>query len=356
MTTPTGYPDRRGQVMRLALGHIDEYDEDVAAFAHQLGLRSVQLHTPSALPGVAGYWSVEELQALRDRCDRDGLVLEGLENVPAAHFWKIQRGVPGRDEQIENYLTTIRNMARVGIDLLGYNFIATYVWRTDMGGLGRGGAKVTGFDLALAGRGNALASYKLTPSEPITEPLTAERMWDNYQYFLDAALPVAEEVGVRLALHPDDPPVSAPLGNAARIFTSPAAIAEGYRRAKGSPAWGLNFCVGTVSEMAGEDSVNEVIDLLGPAGRLFYVHFRDVQGTVPRFTECFLGEGNLNPARVIRRLEAVGFNGFLIDDHVPAMVGDLDTWGDTSPAAYCSRGRAHAIGYLQGVLDTLQRP
>jgi mannonate dehydratase len=339
--------------IRLSLGHIDEYDDTVAAFAHQLGLRSVQLHTPSALPGYDGFWSLDELQALRDRCDRDGLVIEGLENVPAAHFWKIQRGLPGRDEQIENYHRTIRNMAQVGIDLLGYNFIATYVWRTDMGGSGRGGARVTGFDLARADRGNALASYKLTPGAPITEPITAAQMWDNYQYFLDAVLPVAEEVGVRLALHPDDPPVDEPLGHATRIFTSPSAIAEGYRRSGGSPAWGLNFCIGTVSEMSGEDSVNEVIDLLGPRGRLFYVHFRDVQGTVPRFTECFLGEGNLNPARVIRRLHGAGFDGFLIDDHVPAMIGDLDTWGDTSPAAYCSRGRAHAIGYLQGVLNGL---
>ncbi len=339
--------------IRLSLGHIDEYDDTVATFAHQLGLRGVQFHTPTALPGEDGFWSLAELQALRERCDRDGLVIDGLENVPSAHFWKIQRGLPGRDEQIENYHRTIRNMARVGINLLGYNFTATYVWRTDMGGSGRGGAKVTGFDLARGDEGNALASYKLTPAEPITEPITADQMWDNYQYFLDAVLPVAEEVGVRLALHPDDPPVDAPLGHATRIFTSPAAIAEGYRRANSSPAWGLNFCIGTVSEMAGEESVNQVIDLLAPLGRIFYVHFRDVQGTVPRFTECFLGEGNLNPARVIRRLDRARFDGFLIDDHVPAMIGDLDTWRDTSPDAYRSRGRAHAIGYLQGVLNGL---
>ncbi len=339
--------------IRLSLGHIDEYDDTVATFAHQLGLRSVQLHTPSALPGVDGYWSVEELRALRERCDRDGLAIDGLENVPAAHFYKIQRGLPGRDEQVENYQRTIRNMATVGIDLLGYNFIATYVWRTDMSASARGGARVSSFDLSRASAGNALSSYKLVPTEAITEPIDAAQMWSNYQYFLDAVLPVAEAVGVRLALHPDDPPVDEPLGGVARIFTSPAAIAEGYRRANGSPAWGLNFCLGTVSEMGGQQAVDEVIDLLGPIGRICYVHFRDVRGTVPRFTECFLGEGNLDPARVVRRLHECGFDGFMIDDHVPAMIGDVDTWGDTSPAAYCSRGRAHAIGYLQGVLNGL---
>jgi mannonate dehydratase len=163
---------------------------------------------------------------------------------------------------------------------------------------------------------------------------------------------VAEAEGVRLALHPDDPPVGEPLGGAARIFTSPDALVEASRRVS-SPAWMLNFCVGTVSEMAGAQSVDAVIDTLGAAGRIAYVHFRDVRGTVPRFTECFLGEGNLDPARVIRRLADVGFDGFLIDDHVPAMIGDVATWGDTSAEAYCSRGRAHAIGYLQGVFRAL---
>lgn len=340
--------------MRLALGHIDEYDDDVARFAHQLGLAGVQLHTPSALPGVDGYWSLGELEALTERCARDGLVLEGLENVPAAHFWKVQRGVAGRDEQIENFCTTVRNMAAVGLDLLGYNFIATYVWRTEMGGLGRGGARVTGFDLARAHEGNALASYKLVPSAPFDEPLTAQRLWANHQYFLDAVLPVAEEVGVRLALHPDDPPVEVALGGAQRIFISPAALVRAHEQSGGSPAWGLNFCVGTVSEMGGQQAVEEVVDLLGPLGRLFYVHLRDVRGTVPRFEECFLGEGNLDVPRLLRRLLDVGFDGFIIDDHVPAMLGDLDTWGDTSSAAYCSRGRAHAIGYVQGVLDALR--
>jgi mannonate dehydratase len=108
-----------------------------------------------------------------------------------------------------------------------------------------------------------------------------------------------------------------------------------------------------VSEMGGEATVNQVIDFFGPKNAICYVHFRDVDGTVPNFAECFLGEGNFNPARVIRRLAGAGFDSFLIDDHVPAMIGDLDTWGDTSSDAYCSRGRAYAIGYLQGVLNGL---
>jgi mannonate dehydratase len=339
--------------IRLSLGHIDVYDDRVATFAHQLGLRGVQFHTPNLLPGTQGYWSLAELRALRERCDADRLRIDGLENVPLAHFWKIQRGLPGRDEQIDNYRTTIANMAAAGITMLGYNFLPTFVWRTNMLDSGRGGAKVTSFDLADIGAGNALAGYRLTPAEPLAEPISAELMWANHRYFLDAVLPVAEQHGIRLALHPDDPPVDVPLGGAARIFTSPAALLRAREQAGGSPAWGLNFCLGTVSEMGGEETINEVIDTLGTEGAIFYVHFRDVQGTVPAFRECFLGEGNFNPARVIRRLDSAGFDGFIIDDHVPAMIGDRDTWMDISPEAYCSRGRSHAIGYLQGVLDGL---
>lgn len=338
--------------IRIAMGHVDTYDARTADFARQLGLRSVQLHAPSNLPADSGFWRTEDLRALRDRCARDGLALEGLENVPAGHFEKIVRGEPGRDEQLENYATTIRNMAAAGIDLLGYHFMCTYVWRTSMGASGRGGARVSAFDLAEVGNGNALAAYKLTPTE-LEHSVDEPTLWANHQYFLDAVLPTAEEVGVRLALHPDDPPTDRPLGNAARIFTSPANLARGLDQARGSAVWGLNLCLGTVSEMGGEAAVNEVIDLFGPAGRIWYVHFRDVRGQLPAFTECFLGEGNLDPAAVVRRLDAIGFDGFLIDDHVPAMVGDADTWGDTSSDAYCSRGRAHAVGYLQGVLDAL---
>jgi mannonate dehydratase len=93
--------------------------------------------------------------------------------------------------------------------------------------------------------------------------------------------------------------------------------------------------------MGGADAVMEAIAAFGPAGKIVYVHFRDVQGMVPRFQEAFLGEGNYNPLQVMRALKRVGFNGFILDDHVPRMAGDTE---------YAHRGRAHAIGYLQALL------
>ena len=182
------------------------------------------------------------------------------------------------------------------------------------------------------------------PQEPPTETADLEQMRLNYGRFLDATLPIAEAAGVRLALHPDDPPVAA-IGGVARLFDSPEALRWAMERSGGSPAWGMDLCLGTVSEMVGgADAVTRAIDLLGPAGRIFYVHFRQVQGTVPRFQEAFLGEGNYRPAQVLRHLADVGFDGFLLDDHVPHMVGDTE---------YGHRARAHAIGYMQGLLEAL---
>jgi mannonate dehydratase len=336
--------------MRLTLGHVEGFDQTIVTFAQQLGLTSIQFHTPSDLASRPGHWELDELIDLRERCEAAGLVVEGIENVPFRDWDKVLLGEPGREQQLENYRTTIRNMARAGITMLGHHFMPTYVWRTDLRARGRGGALVTAFDADRVAQGNALAGYKLAPDRPLPGPIDAERMWDNYRVFLEAVLPVAEEVGVHLAVHPDDPPVAAGLGGIARILSSPEGLERAWELSGGSPAWGLDLCLGTVSEMAGRDSVERVVDTFGPAGKIFYIHFRDVQGVTPRFTESFLGEGNYDPPSVLRHLRRVGFDGFIIDDHVPAMIGDEDTWADTASAAYASRGRAHAIGYLQGVL------
>jgi mannonate dehydratase len=90
-----------------------------------------------------------------------------------------------------------------------------------------------------------------------------------------------------------------------------------------------------------------MIEFFGLKGRIFYVHFRDVQGVVPDFTECFIGEGNFNPAEAMSLLKANGFTGFLLDDHVPHMDDDTE-WNH--------RGRAHAIGYMQGLLKMSEMP
>jgi mannonate dehydratase len=160
---------------------------------------------------------------------------------------------------------------------------------------------------------------------------------------MSRVLPVAEEAGVTLAVHPDDPPVPS-LGGVARIFRNFA----GFKRAIDtfdSPNHGLDFCMGCWSEM-GPGGVLDAVRHFGGRGRIVYVHFRDVQGQVPCFNECFIDEGNMDTFAVVQTLLEVGFGGFLITDHVPRMVDDTD-WGH--------RGRAYAIGYIRALIDVARR-
>jgi len=337
--------------MRVAIGQFNELTEEKLRFARQLGVGGVQLNTPR-LPGEQ-HWEYEDLLGLRRTSEAYGLRLEAIENVPIHFYDRAMLGLPGRDEQIAHYQTTIRNLGRAGIPILGYHFMPNSVWRTARTAPGRGGSQVTAFDLARVGAdAGAQRSHVVKRDErldrlPVAGALDREfgeaEMWENYAYFMRAVLPVAEEAGVKLALHPDDPPVRT-LGGVARLFRN----VEGLKRAMaiaGSPAWGLDLCLGCCSEMeGGAANVFATIEHFGPLGRILYVHFRDVQGTVPRFQECFLGEGNYEPAQVVRALARAGFTGFLLDDHVPHMDDDTP-WGH--------RARAHAIGYMQGLLAML---
>lgn len=321
--------------MQVILGQISTLDERLATYARQLGITGVQFNTPE-LPAVDGRWRYEDVAALRDRCAALGLRLEVIENLPYGFYDDVMLGGPRRDEQLAAIADTIRAIGRAGVPILGYNFMPTFVWRTDLAARSRGGAEVTAFDLARVEEGNRIEMPHASPSQQ----LAAEALWANHDRFLEELLPVAEEAGVRLALHPDDPPVAA-IGGNARIFTSPEALARADVASGGSPAWGVDLCLGTVSAMpGGAAAVERAIDLLGPPGRIAYVHFRDVRGTVPRFEEAFLGDGNFDPAAVMRQLRRVGFDGLLLDDHVPRMIGD---------DGYL-QARAHAIGYLQGLI------
>jgi mannonate dehydratase len=218
-----------------------------------------------------------------------------------------------------------------------------HVWRTSFSTRSRGDALVSSFDMSLTGNGNLAHGLR---QHPLLEGRTvsADQMWDNYVYFMRAVLPVAEEAGVKLALHPDDPPVP-DLGGIARIFGTFA----GFKKAMDvvpSPNSGLDFCMGCWSEMGPETTpgVIEAIRYFGGLGKLFYIHFRDVQGTVPCFQECFLGDGNVDVVAAIRALKDVGFDGFILDDHVPHMVDDSD-WGH--------RGRAFQTGFIMGLVKAV---
>lgn len=317
--------------MRVALGQFNELTEDMLVYIKQLGADDFLMNTPR-LPGEHR-WEYEDLKAMVDQSTAHGLRLMALENVPVHYYEKAMLGLPGRDEQIEHMCATIRNMGKAGIPILGYHWMPNKVWRTPEPATLRGGAKGTRFNLA-----------EHDPKERTHgREFSAEEMWDNYAYYLERILPVAEEAGVTLALHPDDPPVET-LGGVDRIFRN----FECFKRAMDtfdSPNHGLDFCMGCWSEM-GPDGVIPAIRHFGERGKLVYIHMRDVQGQVPCFNECFIDEGNLDVFEVVKTLKEVNFTGFIIDDHVPHMIGDTP-WGH--------RGRAYAIGYIRALIDVVDK-
>jgi len=323
--------------IEIAVGQLEKVEKEAVKFAKQLGVNNIHFNTPK-IPGDE-YWSYQDLIKFKEKCKKHELKLKAIENVPLRFYHKIMLDLPGKEQQIENLKKTITNLGRAGIPILGYHFEPTFVWRTSYQKT-RGGAKVTAFNKEEAVKGENIITGGITDAEEISE----EKMWENYSYLIDNIIGTAENAGVTLALHPSDPPIEK-LGGIPRLFRS----VESFKRAEeiaDSDAWGIDLCLGTFSEMTGGDkNVFEAINYFVPRHKVIYIHFRDVEGTVPDFKEAFIGAGNYNPAEVIALLKKLNFDGFIISDHVPIMDND-------SGLSYCAR--AHAIGYMQGLLKFVE--
>jgi mannonate dehydratase len=317
--------------MRVGLGQFRELTDEMLAFIKQMGADDFLMNTPD-LPGEEE-WAYEDLKALKEKADAAGLRLQALENVPVHFYERIMLNLPGRDEQIVHMSNTIKNMGKAGIPILGYHWMPNKVWRTEPLAELRGGARATRFDMAK--HGDAPNSHE--------REFTQEEMVENFDYYLERILPVAEEAGVVLALHPDDPPVPT-LGGVGRIFGNFDQFKRGIDTFD-SPYHKLDFCMGCWSEMSAEGAI-PAIKHFAERDRISYVHFRFVQGEVPCFNECFIDEGSVDPFDVIATLRDANFTEFLITDHVPKVVDDTP-WGH--------RGRAYAIGYMKALVDWAYR-
>jgi mannonate dehydratase len=275
-------------------------------------------------------WSYGPLALYRQQVEDAGLRLTVIEDNPPMD--RLRLGLPGREEELDAVLELLRVMGRLGIEVWCYSWMAVVPWsRTSPALAGRGGATVSGFDLSFWADGPA------APGAPVAE----ERLWETLGWFLERAVPVAEEAGVRLALHPDDPPLS-PLRGIGRIVRS----LEAYERVfalQPSPVNGMTMCQGNVALMT--DDLPAAIRRFGEQGRIHFVHFRDVRGTADRFVETFVDEGPTDMAACIRAYRDAGVDAPLRTDHSPALSGDAVT-----VPGYPLLGRLHAIGYVQGLL------
>ncbi len=278
-------------------------------------------------------WDFMPLMRLKKRYEDAGYELAVIESSPPMQ--KIRLGLPDRDEEIEWFNTLLRNMGALDIPVLCYNFMTVFGWlRTSTAITGRAGSLVTGYNHDVM-RNAPLTEYGIVPEE---------RLWENFAYFLEHVLPTAEKAKVKLALHPDDPPLS-PIRGIGRIMRS----VEAFQRVIDlvpSEYNGLTLCQGNFTLMT--DDLPGVIRNFGRQGKIFFVHFRDVRGTPENFVETFHEDGQTNMLACMRAYKEIGFEGVLRPDHVPTLEGDSnDTPG------YSNVGRLLAIGYITGLREAV---
>ncbi|WP_373517029.1 mannonate dehydratase [Pricia sp.] len=259
-----------------------------------------------------------------------GFQLYGLEG-DQFDMHRIKLGLPGRQDDIEKYQKMLENMGRLGVPLLCYNFMATGWYRTHHEISERGGAIVSGFN------------YEASKKEPTSQwgTFSKNQIWDNYEWFIEQVMPVAEANNVKMALHPDDPPIS-PVNGIARILTSAKAMDRALSFTD-SPSHGLTFCQGTFTTM--NENVEEMARKHGKNGKIFFVHIRDVRGTPEDFRETFHDNGPTDMFRMIQAYKKVGFEGPLRSDHVPTMAGD-----DSKNVGYGMKGNLFGVGYIKGLM------
>lgn len=295
----------------------------------QLGVKYAVTKAAPELSGLNDPSDFESLKRIRDSFSEAGFELYALEG-DEFDMNRIKMGLPGRDEDLERYRKMLFNMGKLGLKLLCYNFMAGVGWFRSRNDLKeRGGALTSGFDLR-----------EIDNDVPLK--ITKAELWKNYEYFLRAVLPVAEEAGVKLGLHPDDPPLSSLLGYS-RIFTG----AEAFRRALkivDSPSNGITFCQATFRAM-GED-VFKLIEEFGK--KIFFLHFRDITGTRECFRETFHDNGPTDMPALLSAVQKYVPDCLVRPDHTPTMAGESN-----EHFGYTMQGNIFAVGYIKGIMDTL---
>jgi mannonate dehydratase len=269
---------------------------------------------------------------IKSRVEEAGLRLEVLEDGPRME--KVIYNLPGRDQQLENFHRSLRNVAAAGIKVIKPQHMPPgwiSMIRTSDTTPTRGGATSTSFD------------YELAKNAPVTEygEYSEEQVWDGLTYFLKNTIPLAEEVGVKISLHPDDPPIS-PLAGFARILRSVEAF-DRMLDIVPSDNLGILFCQGCFAEMGAD--IPATIRHFGKRKKIFFAHFRDVRGTVPKFQEVFHDDGKTDMLAAMRAYYDIGFEGPMRPDHGTYMEGD-DTW---------KLSKLFAVGYMKGLAECVEK-
>jgi mannonate dehydratase len=291
-------------------------------------------------------WTVEELRGLRQEIEDAGLILEAIENFDPAHWYDILLAGEQRARQLENIKQIIRRVGMAGIPILGYNFSLAGVCGRVSGPFARGGAMSVGMEGPVETPVPAGMVWNMIfdprAAGGVLPAISHDELWRRLEDFLREVIPVAEEAGVRLAAHPDDPPMPFMRGQPRLVYQPHL-----YQRLLDvvpSSHNALEFCLGTIAEMT-EGNLYEAVETYSRQDRIAYIHFRNVSGKVPHYHETFVDDGEVDMLRVLRILQKNQYEGVLIPDHTPQM---------TCPAPWHT-GMAYALGFMRAALMQLER-
>ena len=267
-------------------------------------------------------------QTVYGRFTSYGITPVVIEPMPNSVHDHIKTGDEYRDQSIEKVIKMFPIMDSLNIRTICFNWMAHIGWlRTSYDLPERGGAQTTGFNLK---------DFKKTDKS-----ISEKELWDNYAYFLNAVIPEAERYGIKLELHPDDPPIPK-LGGVSRIMISAENIKRAVYDIRPSEMLGITMCQATYYVMGG-DLEQTITDL---ADKIFFIHFRNVSGTKENFRETFHDNGVLDMPRLIRLYNKLGIDVPIRVDHVPTYKDET-----TAVAGYALLGRLFAVGYLKGLLE-----
>jgi mannonate dehydratase len=292
-------------------------------------------------PGSVGLnnvkaWDFEAVSAVKKSWDKLGLKLEVIEGPPSLGE-KTKLGLEGRDEEISNFITLMKNLTKCGIDTICYNWMPVISWaRTTNDRPGRGGALVTAFDY------DDIKDATLTKYGEVSK----ETLWKNLEYFLKAVVPEAEKCGMKLAMHPDDPQVDQIRG-ISRIMNTADSFRRMYKIYPGKNN-GITMCQGNFSLM-GED-IPTLVKEFGNLGIIHFIHFRNVRGGKFNFEETFHDEGQIDMYEAMKAYIETGFKGPIRPDHVPTMAGDSN-----ERPGYSHIGGLFAVGYIRGLMESISK-
>lgn len=354
--------------MKAALGlYRHMLDRDHYRFARQAGATHVVIHLVDYFNGGRGNardnqptgtaqgwgragdperpWTFDQIAGIVADARAEGVEVGAIENFDPGHWHDVLLDGPRRAEQMEGLKRLIRDTGRAGIPVFGYNFSLAGVAGRATAPVARGGAMAVGMqgvDETPVPSGMVWNMVYDPSTPPGTLPATtADELWDRVGRFLAEMLPVAVEAGVRLALHPDDPPVPS-LRGTPRLVWQPR-FYDRLLAIDPSPSNAMEFCVGTLAEMT-EGDLYETVDRFSRTGRVAYVHLRNVRGKAPHYWETFIDDGDVDMLRVLRILHRNGFDGMVVPDHAPQM----------TCAAPWHAGMAHTLGFIRAALAMLE--